>query len=96
MAESNFVLLSGTPKRYMKKGDSGREITAFFCGDCGTTLWSVSQIFPDRMAIKAGILDNNEEIEKQIPSAEYYHKQRVSWVKEVDGAVQVDKMGSLS
>lgn len=48
------------------------------------------------MAIKAGILDNNEEIEKQIPSAEYYHKQRVSWVKEVDGAVQVDKMGSLS
>jgi hypothetical protein len=43
--------------------------------------------------IKAGVLDDQDDIEKHAPAAELYGRQRVNWVKEVDSAEQKDGMG---
>jgi len=44
--------------------------------------------------IKAGVLDNQDELEHRVPSVELYVRQRVDWVKEVDGAEQKNGMGA--
>ncbi|KAL8833995.1 MAG: hypothetical protein Q9170_003969 [Blastenia crenularia] len=36
------TLVSGTPKQYTKGTNKGNQITSFFCGDCGTTIWRES------------------------------------------------------
>lgn len=92
--EQNFNLVSGTPKQITKTADSGKEITSYFCGDCGTTLWRDGQNSKGMKVIRAGILDNQEDIEKHPPVVELYGRQRVNWVKEVDGAEQKDGMGA--
>jgi hypothetical protein len=92
--ESNFTLISGTPKQISKTADSGKEITSYFCGDCGTTLWRDGENFTGMKIIKAGVLDDQDDIEKHAPAAELYGRQRVNWVKEVDSAEQKDGMGA--
>ena len=42
VAEANFSLLSGTPKAYVKRGDSGAENHQMFCGDCASPIYSKS------------------------------------------------------
>lgn len=91
---SNFKLVSGTPKKISKTADSGKQINSFFCGDCGSTLYRDGDGLPGMTVVKAGVLDDVKDIEKHIPDAELYGRQRVSWVKEVDGAEQKDQMGS--
>jgi hypothetical protein len=44
--------------------------------------------------IKAGILDSQEELDLRVPSVELHGRQRVAWVKEVDGAEQKNGMGA--
>jgi hypothetical protein len=92
--DPNFKLISGKPKPISKIADSGKEITSYFCPDCGTTLWRDGESFKDMKIIKAGILDDQEDIEKHPPVAELYGRQRVNWVKEVDTAEQKDGMGA--
>ena len=48
----------GTPKRFTMKADSGRTLHRYFCGDCGSPLYSQRDTSPERMVIRAGTLDN--------------------------------------
>ena len=36
----DFAITRGTPKRYAVKADSGRTLLRFFCGDCGSPIYS--------------------------------------------------------
>ncbi|NKB22452.1 MAG: GFA family protein [Alphaproteobacteria bacterium] len=40
--EENFEFLSGSPKTYVKTGDSGAPRAQVFCSDCGTHIFSTS------------------------------------------------------
>jgi hypothetical protein len=48
----------GKPKRFTMKADSGRTLHRYFCGDCGSPLYSQREIAPERMVIRAGTFDN--------------------------------------
>src|SRR5665213_1843471 len=39
----SFKLTKGTPKRFTVTGDTGKEVTRSFCGDCGSPLFSEPQ-----------------------------------------------------
>jgi len=54
----HFSLTQGTPKRYTDKADSGRTLFRFFCGDCGSPIYSQRQATPERMVVRAGTFDN--------------------------------------
>jgi hypothetical protein len=52
-----FTLTKGTPKAYTVKGESGGNVTRFFCADCGSPLYSFPGDAPIA-AVKAASLDD--------------------------------------
>ena len=51
----------GKPKRYASKAASGRTLFRFFCGDCGSPLYSQRETTPETSVLRAGTLDNPVE-----------------------------------
>ena len=52
-----FKLTKGTPKAHTVKGDSGADVSRFFCADCGSPIYSLPGDGPIA-AVKAGSLDD--------------------------------------
>jgi hypothetical protein len=78
----------GTPKEFPKKADSGKTITSFFCGDCGSTLWRHSETYADSIIIKVGTLDGSSALEDAKPVAELFVVNRPSWLPAIAGTEQ--------
>ena len=53
----DFRISQGTPKRYDDKADSGRTLCRYFCGDCGSPIYSHREISPERVVVRMGSLD---------------------------------------
>ena len=53
-----FTLTRGAPKRFTKTADSGRTLHRYFCGDCGSPLYSQRETLPEMMALRIGTLDD--------------------------------------
>ena len=58
MASAAFKITQGTPKRFTAVADSGRTLHRYFCGDCGSPLYSQRETTPDTLVLRAGTLDN--------------------------------------
>ena len=56
---SAFKLTQGTLKRYTTTADSGRELNRYFCGDCGSPIYSQRTVTPEMMTVRAGTLDDS-------------------------------------
>jgi hypothetical protein len=56
---SAFKLAQGTLKRYASKADSGRTLYRFFCGDCGSPIYSQRETAPENIVLRAGTLDTS-------------------------------------
>ncbi|KAI9742444.1 MAG: hypothetical protein M1818_003978 [Claussenomyces sp. TS43310] len=89
----HFKLESGTPKTISKTADSGKQITNYFCPECGTTLYRIGETFGAQHIIKSGVLDDPEWHRKNPPKGELYAPDRLAWISKVDGAQQVTGMG---
>lgn len=82
-------MTKGTPKEFRKVADSGKTVTLFFCGDCGSTLWSESSIVADSKTIKVGTLDSESgPMEDAKPQLEIFVRNRPSWMAAVNDAAQ--------
>jgi hypothetical protein len=57
---SAFKITQGTPRRYDAKAESGRTLYRFFCGDCGSPIYSQRQSNQDLVVVRAGAFDNAE------------------------------------
>ena len=55
---SAFKLTQGTPKRFSAVADSGRTLHRYFCGDCGSGVYSQRETSPEMVVVRAGTLDN--------------------------------------
>ena len=55
----DFAITQGTPKRYAAKADSGRTLLRFFCGDCGSPIYSQREASPERLVVRAGSIDDS-------------------------------------
>jgi hypothetical protein len=55
---TGFRITHGTPKRFTKTADSGRTLHRFFCGDCGSPLFSRREVLPEITSLRIGTLDN--------------------------------------
>ncbi len=54
---SSFRITQGTPKRFDAKADSGRTLYRFFCGNCGSPLYSSRASSPEIVVVRAGAFD---------------------------------------
>ena len=57
-----FKLNQGAPKHYAKKADSGRTLIRYFCGDCGSQLYSHREMTPELLGVRAGTLDDSVDL----------------------------------
>ena len=51
----HFVLLSGTPKTYIKTAESGNKRLHAFCGNCGTPIYACAVDNPQSYGLRIGI-----------------------------------------
>ena len=54
---AELKITKGTPKRYTLTADSGRTLHRFFCGDCGSPLFSRRELTPENSSLRIGTLD---------------------------------------
>ena len=55
-------ITQGTPRRFTKQADSGRTLHRFFCGDCGSSLFSRREATPETTVLRAGAFDDPPEM----------------------------------
>lgn len=53
-----FHITQGRPMRYDAAADSGRTLYRFFCGDCGSPIYSQRATTPEMAVLRAGTLDD--------------------------------------
>ena len=85
--EKKFVESSGaTPKSFVLKGGTGNDHEAFFCGDCGTYVWSRYRVAPggEVLFVRAGTLDNPAAV---TPDVHIFTRSKLPWVRLPEGAV---------
>lgn len=78
---------TGTPKAYTKKGDSGKDITCFFCPDCGNTVYREPVAMPGKKVIKVGTVDD-PAWQSAPPKGELYSHQKLAWLPEWPAAAE--------
>ena len=95
--ERQYVEASGAkPKSYLTAGGSGKEHEAFFCGKCGTYVWSRYGIAPgDALFVRAGTLDNPKAVK---PDIHLFTRHKLPWLSIPEGvpafrsAYKIDKV----
>lgn len=91
MPRKSFSVTKGSPKSYDAVGDSGKINKHWFCGTCGSSLYTELEVMPDMTCVKSGSLDGgaaNHPI-----AVEFYTKDRLGYAKAVEGADQKPAFG---
>ncbi len=55
-----FAITEGAPKRYASAAASGRTLYRYFCGDCGSPIYSQRATDPGTVVVRSGTFDNVE------------------------------------
>ena len=77
------VVQGDTLRRTTTIGEEhGGETERWFCGECGSPLYSVSPALPGFVVLKAGTLDDPSWLEPQL---EVWGESAQPWVREVEG-----------
>lgn len=84
--------VTGNPKAFAKIADSGKTITNYFCGDCGSTLYRDAENLPGMKIIRAGVLDDQDALEAAKPTTELYAPLRPSWQPGMPGVKKMNDM----
>ncbi|KAM0561244.1 hypothetical protein ACHAPJ_003122 [Fusarium lateritium] len=91
--EDSFSVTKGTPKQYDVTGASGKINHHFFCGDCGSSLYTRLDIMEGKIIIKAGGLDEGKANLDNKIGVEFYCRDRVSYLQSAEGAKQEHLFG---
>jgi hypothetical protein len=69
--------LSGEPKTYVKRRDSGHEVTTAFCGNCGAALYSAGA---DWMNLRLGAVKQRAEL---APKSQGFCRSAMPWAMDI-------------
>jgi len=84
-----FVITRGTPKEYVKVGDSGNRRIQAFCPNCGSSLYSTDVgNNPEAYSIRAGTIEQRREL---IPQFEIWRQSALPWLLENKATKKFDK-----
>ncbi len=84
-----FQITKGTPKEYVKVGDSGNPRVQAFCGTCGSALYA-SDVGdnPQAYNLRAGTIRQRAELE---PKFEYWRRSAMPWLPENPATAKFEK-----
>jgi hypothetical protein len=75
----SFRLLSGTPKTYVKTGESGNKREQTFCAECGTPIYSGPIGDGARVvSLRVGTIRQRDQM---IPTDQYWFRSAQVWLK---------------
>ena len=93
VAAADFKLLTGTPKRYLKTAESGRQRALAFCGDCGTSLYGCDATdAPSMFSLRLGTARQRTELK---PRRQIWHRSALPWLAEIAAMPAVDTQPNL-
>ena len=81
--KSDFRLMSGTPKTYVKTAESGNRRAQAFCADCGSPLYAAAEIDPLVFNVRVGTMRQRAEL---APRQQLWCRSALPWLAEL-GAV---------
>jgi hypothetical protein len=86
---NSFRLLSGTPKVYVKTGDSGNKREQTFCGDCGSPIYSGPVgASAAVVSLRVGTIRQREQL---IPGDQYWFRSSQAWLANLQATKQREK-----
>jgi hypothetical protein len=86
--KAEFVL-HGEPKLYLDEDtDSGNAVERWFCGTCGSPIYSALPGMPDQMFLKAGTLDDTSGFQ---PAFHVWCSTKQDWVTLDEGVPTMEK-----
>ncbi len=66
VAAADFTMISGEPRLYQDgETKSGNTVERYFCGNCGSPIYSVVPGSPDTRYVKTGTLDDTSDFKPQ-------------------------------
>lgn len=66
IVKADFNLISGTPKLFTDwDTKSGRSVERYFCGNCGSPIYSAVAARPDMIFLKTGTMDDTSHFTPQ-------------------------------
>lgn len=88
---AEFTLTEGKPKLYVD-GDtkSGNKVERWFCGDCGSPIYSVIDSQPDSIFLKTGTMDETSAFTPQFHA---WCDTKQHWVELSDDVPQIATQG---
>ena len=90
VAGDDLRLLTGTPKEYIKTGDSGARRVQAFCADCGAGLYATAADGPrEAFNLRAGTIDQRRDLR---PHFEIFCTSALPWTNRIEGAAHHDRM----
>ena len=83
------VSTADRPRSCLLTGGSGEPHEVFFCGECGTTVWSRYHSVPGcSLFVRAGTLDDPRAVQ---PDVHIFTASKLPWVKLPDGVRAFEK-----
>lgn len=91
VAKADLAFTQGEPKLYLDGDtDSGSTVQRFFCGDCGSPIYSAIDSMPDMVFLKTGTLDDTSDFK---PSFHAWCDSKQPWVALDEGVPAMAKGG---
>lgn len=83
-AESDFHLITGEPRIYVKTAESGRRRQQAFCGDCGSPIYATSDEPPGErsLGLRTGVLRQRAELS---PRRQFWYRSVLPWLPKLPG-----------
>jgi hypothetical protein len=76
-----FRLMSGTPRVYLKTGESGNQREQTFCPDCGSPIYSAPVgAEPKAVGLRVGTLRQRADL---VPSDQYWFRSSRGWLQDL-------------
>ena len=83
--ESQFNLIKGSLKLYIKTADSGNKRAMMFCSECGTQIYATSVDGADKvLGLRVGTARERGELR---PKKQYWCRSALDWVTDL-GAIE--------
>lgn len=79
---ADFTLLAGTPKIYVKTGDSGARRAQAFCPDCGSPLYTYALDNPVTYGLRTGCIAERDQL---VPQKQKWCRSALNWTMHIDG-----------
>jgi len=84
----DFTLRRGSPRTYVKTGDSGARRAQVFCGDCGSPLYTYAVDDPAMFGVRVGSIDQRDQL---IPRRQIWCRSALPWAMDIRALPQRER-----